>query len=992
MIYGHYEFLIRNTGTTYDAKLQHFIMNPQGVLSNNRHFIADTMAQYQPNGDGTTEGQALYIIGHALMYMATRDVRFLEAAAHAWQAYITYFYAGQPIPASPRRYVCNWLVNSKEPVLASYPVNVAAPTQGGFKSVPLLFVRGRARIPHGPPFWGEYLDVATFAHRGHMAWDAIHASVRPIEEEQQGRIDWQRVYAQYRRQHSASPWSSQAWIDWPGYLGRPGYTVRWDGAAAQTLAVAWLTTWAGTKIGVGRGDGGQQWSGDLLEEGIALQERGVVQLEDTSIDGVYLLNFAVKLPVEHGGYLFARNEPWHNRPVHAPLPSVHHMGNAADAELWFIDACYLMWRITGQAQYRKALECAFCTAHEYTLVDAADRYFRQSRGANTPFTDGIAYGFSYPKTLQVQYGRDSEGYITLQADRAGQHFLEQQAVHFRVDHRTKLRVTFAGCGHQGAALGCKVFLDVQANKADAGAADWYALTLPPSTSMTPVVHDIPLASLVRVRNPQTGDDYLVADARALSDYGGCQWQERWEQGVYDGRAANVVQAFFPNSDAGLVIGFGHTQSGRSLPQSLIYRADHDFNLRLVDANGWRWWWLLPATAGTWQQAELRADAAQLSSWQPDKVGATAPSAPRLEAVAEITIVLDGRNDHRAHFSYYAINTPPPLLQPDGWTMGYRMRLSCAQPWTALVGECTAMDHRLDALAYCPGVVPFSNIYAAGAQQIGSWRGMPYPGYQYPMVYAIHSDNSRYATWMRNQVAFLRDSQLAYAQQVPEVGPGCAAYVWDRWDSHPYGKADTWVTTHWGDGKPWAGYQPRAYQGAARAWYELVVRGQTPPQELVDYVVTWAQFLVRFIQRSGGHTPNDFPIAPAPPSRTQGQPTAHMVALWLAGSCYAALAGAQVDGLDALIEGCVAELEQAYTVTADPRKAIRGAFSPAPREEGDNGMAYGFYSGEVFRGLALYLMLRQHGRGWDMYAETAIPEHAAASLDIPERAIPGHASQ
>ena len=118
----------------------------------------------------------------------------------------------------------------------------------------------------------------------------------------------------------------------------------------------------------------------------------------------------------------------------------------------------------------------------------------------------------------------------------------------------------------------------------------------------------------------------------------------------------------------------------------------------------------------------------------------------------------------------------------------------------------------------------------------------------------------------------------------------------------------------------------------------------------------------------------------------------MVALWLAGSCYAALAGAQVDGLDALIEGCVAELEQAYTVTADPRKAIRGAFSPAPREEGDNGMAYGFYSGEVFRGLALYLMLRQHGRGWDMYAETAIPEHAAASLDIPERAIPGHASQ
>ena len=283
LIYGHQNFLERNTGTTYDARIQHFLLNPEGVLSNNRHFIADTMAEYQPNGDGTSEGQTIHTIGNALMYLATKDERFLDIAKRSWQAYIDYFYAGQPIPQTPQRYVCNWLVNSKEPVVASYPVNPSAPTQGGFKCVPLVFTNGKAQIPHGAPFWGEYLDMATFAHRGHMAWDSINGGVRHIED----AVDWQLIYDQYRNLDSTEPWRSKAWINWPAYLGQPSYTVRWSGASAPTYAVSWLTTWAGTKVGVGRGEDDQLWSGDIIEEGIALEQRGQIQLEDTSINGVY---------------------------------------------------------------------------------------------------------------------------------------------------------------------------------------------------------------------------------------------------------------------------------------------------------------------------------------------------------------------------------------------------------------------------------------------------------------------------------------------------------------------------------------------------------------------------------------------------------------------------------------------------------------------------------------------------------------------------------
>ncbi|MGK7530354.1 hypothetical protein, partial [Salmonella enterica] len=82
------------------------------------------------------------------------------------------------------------------------------------------------------------------------------------------------------------------------------------------------------------------------------------------------------------------------------------MGNAADAEVWFIDACYLLWRITGEPRYKAALDSVFYTAHEYTYIDAKDKFFRRSKLAETPFTDGISYDYKYPSTVEVAYSRD----------------------------------------------------------------------------------------------------------------------------------------------------------------------------------------------------------------------------------------------------------------------------------------------------------------------------------------------------------------------------------------------------------------------------------------------------------------------------------------------------------------------------------------------------------------------------------------------------------
>lgn len=78
LIEGLVQFLERNTGLTIDPTVQHYIINPQNVLANNRHFINWTAQEGQPNGDATTEGQSVLITGFAYAYLATGDKNILN--------------------------------------------------------------------------------------------------------------------------------------------------------------------------------------------------------------------------------------------------------------------------------------------------------------------------------------------------------------------------------------------------------------------------------------------------------------------------------------------------------------------------------------------------------------------------------------------------------------------------------------------------------------------------------------------------------------------------------------------------------------------------------------------------------------------------------------------------------------------------------------------------------------------------------------------------
>lgn len=962
LIKGHYRFLLNNTGLTVDPLVQHFVQNPDGVLSNNRHFIADTQMEYQPNGDATTEGQSLHVIGHCYAYLATRDRAYLDAAILHFDAYLKYFYVDQPIPVSPQRWICNWICNGKEPSLSNWPINEHEPTQGGYKSVPLRFVNGRAQIPHGAPFWGEYLDVVTFAHRGHMVWEAINASVAPIADP----IDWDAVYDSHRVvTMPEDPCNSLSWIDWPGYLGKPSYTVDWNADYLPSYGVEWMAAWTGNRIGIFRGPNDQLWDGEILESGLNASEFGTIQLSDISVNGVYLVNYAVRLPEEHGGYRFKRNEVWHNRPINTPLlGSTNQMGNASDAEQWFADACYLLWRITGENRYKKAMDSVLFTCHEYTLIDSTDKFFRTSTSASTPFTDGISYDFTYPYGVGVTYSRTPAGNIKASVSDAVQLSLEQQSVWFRLSQSSLIRTTFGGLGKSGAPVSAKIQLVISLDKNEANGKTWGA-TLPKSTASEVFRYDLAISDLARLEKDD-GSPYLLADARSVTVYGTCTAAEKFEVGVLDSRSATVIEAAFADSDGGLIIGAWLYDGKVMTVQQITYRSDAEFDLRITDDNGWNWYWLLPNTAGAWVTHNFDPAALILSGWQPNHPNDPAPESAVFYALDQIKVVLENSADVGKIFAYYCLNDVPPTYSlDDGYTLKYRVTLQGAEAFDAYLGDCTVINFRDDSLAYTPGVIPFSNIYDEGTDQVGAWHGMPYPGYQYPFIFCFDLD--AYGRQLTNVVDFLYDAQQWYAGHIGELGPVAPAYIWNRWDNYKYGEPDAFTPYHWGDGTPWAGYQPRAFFGGARAWYELALSNKHTPPKLIKYVENWINWLIGFVGASGGVFPTEFP------SNSPAQPvpddfTGHMSGLWLAGSCMAYMAGCRVSGLEDLIEACVTELQKNYVVTDIPGNPMNGSWSPAIRLGTDNGMFFGFWSGEVMRGLGLYILYKTTRPGEDIFAQ------------------------
>lgn len=965
LLQGHQHFLEKNTGRTDDGMKEHYVFNPENIVCNNRHFIAQTMMEYQPNGDAPSESQSVLILGQLHAYLGTKDQKHLDKAIEYFDAYVQYYYEGDPIPDTPKRWIANWLCNGKEPVLANYPINPTLPTQGGYKCVPLRFVNGRATIPQGAPFWGEYLDVATWAHRGHMAWPAINGDVRVISNP----VDWDDIYDNYRNTGEvAEPYSQLAWIDWERYLGSPSYVVDWNSNDPNVQLVEYIVAWTNCKIGVLPGVNDSLWGGEILEENLPNARRGEIQLRDHTVNGVYLMNYAVKLPVEHGGYLLKRNEVWHNRPVNVPLHGELQRGNAADAELWFCDCAFMLWKITGEQRYYNAWQAVLFTLEEYLDIDSQDQFFRKSKDAASPFTDGISYDWSFPELAKALYTRDDDGYIGLRQNTAGaQSSLEQQAIWFKVKPGAQIRTEIGGLDDAGNSIRARIEMYMNREKVDVDANTVAYVAQLPAIGAVPANFDVKLSDFV-ASVKSDGSEYILADLRAVTDYGNCTISQEYRTDILDNRRGNTIKFNIPDSASGGIIGFWLLESTVSVLTALSYTSTAPLLIKVADKEGWNWQTPLPASAG-WTTKQIDRSQFTLAAYQ--TATGDRPTEPTFTTMTQFQIVLPTGATSGAELSYYCVNDVPPRYDWSlAYTIRYRLTLSADAPYTAKLGDCTVIGYEQNNLAYTQGVVPFSNIYNVASQQFDGWHGMPYPGYQYPFIF-VYDNTPLGHTRMNNMVDFLYDSQTWYAERFGQLGPGASAYVWNRWDNFKYGVADTFTMYHWGGGSAWSGYQPRAYFGAARAWYELLNEGKPVPANLIKYVNNWTTWLVDFMRRSGGISPTNFPQeGPALPDPTDF--TGHMCGLWLAGASFTALCGSDIlHEAEELMEMLVNELETKQDVTGVPGHVMDGGWSPALRLSTGSGpesnaMYFGFYSGEILRGLGLYLSYKRKGPLGDIY--------------------------
>lgn len=915
LIDGHIQFLERNTGETIDPTVQHFVLNLENVLANNRHFINWTGQEGQPNGDATTEGQSVLILGCAYAYLASKDKKYLDLAEKYWQAYIDWFFAGQEIPDPPALYRCNWILNGKEPRLAHYPLtDDGYPTHGGFKGSVMTWTNGRTVIPHGAPNWGEYLDKAWFAFNGNLGWNSVNATV-----------------------YKANTDGSTNWND----LGE-----QWD--------VDWIIDRLGRKV---------DWDGNILEEGFPQAQWGTVQLKKTDLNGSYKFNYATCNPIEHGGYLMGRNEMWHNRPVNVPI-ELGFQDNASDAETWWCDANYVMYQITGERKYWLCWQSSKLVCQNYSNIDAFDKFFRKSTFATIPFTDGISYDYTYPSSATPVYTRDAEGYINIRQNVSAQTTLEQQAIWFRVNGSSKLRVQYSGKDDSGNGLLFRPELDLNTSKSTEGTVT-YRCGLPTGTDTINTV-DVPINNFVRT-TPPNGGTYIIADPRIVVDFGdNTTVSFEYAEGIL-GRINDQVCSLLMDADGGASIGFWLTETEKATLTSLTYRSfDDNFNVTFTDSDNWRWWAMLPATNGEWVTKVFSVSDFTVSDYQPDHADTDPrPTTPDPTNLSQVNLALDSDpvNGVSGRIDWYCVNDVPELYssRKDTYTMYFRITVSGDNAYNAKLGDCTIIDYMLNSLPYTPGLIPFSNISDPNTALYDGWRGLPYPGYQYPTLYCFQGEAIDW-TRLNHTIDFMYDAQMWFFKKFnPQMpGPMAQAFVWDRWDARKYGEPNQFTMEHW-NAKAWDGYEARAFFCLCRCVYELHQRGEPIPEKLFITSKNWVNYLKWFQDNNEGRTPTIFN-----PDGTVLAPeddfTSHMSALFMGGCCLLGMSGlsGKIPNIDAVVDRCLKLIQENYIILT-PNHPMNGCWSVAPRPDGDNGMFFGFHAGELLRGFGLYALYKNLSR-------------------------------
>lgn len=928
MIYGLDDFLERHVG---DVKQPGdlFVINNERIVCNNLHYEV-ALSGYMPNGTAVTEAQALIVLGYIYAYRATGDKEFLKKARVYMDAYIKVYYQGQPIPYSPQLWRCHWAVNGKEPFVAAGPTNYAKASAAGALKVPVNFVNGVGWVPGGQPYGNK---------------------VQRVYQVYSGQNTWTNVFAD---------------VKWPGrrydmayFVDYRGFKMRANGSYVDDVSF---------------NIDGTPTADSLKYVDLASARKIVLQGADANFTGTLNINFACR-----SGPTIGRNKPFEGWPMWSHV-SKEEYGNAVDAEEWFAEAAYLLFEDTKDEKYLRAYNSCYYTLQQIADLGGEEFYFIRTTTAKTPHTEGISYDWATTTNADYYVGReDRTGYIIIEkeeelfAEDISTIALEQIAVINRASLATYFTADYSNTAYSDTQF---KFSFKNALDAPDESARIYRFATTGNGSTQPQQYVIPFTNLVAVTDA-AGNEYAKFGLSSMVEYNGASYASEMVWGLLGDSRRNdsIINCYMPTSSSGVVAGFWSFAPNTRGLQSITYRSlNGEVAIKVRDARGYRYQYVLP-TVANWTTLGLDW------SWFSPMDGATGPAVPH-NGLTQIELVPSDAMGYGA-LQVYCFGEVPPLFQGEyGYVTKLGIEIRDHNGFVARLGDVRINGQPPLNLKYTPGAFTFTTNYSREKNKKEYWRGVLNIGYQYGVVWALGGFEKG---WL-NIIDAMYDSQEHFSAHYASLGrtimgPFAPIYLWPRYDNIGYGPPDSWTFYEWGDREDsvWGGYNSRAYYAAARLYHALWERGYPIPPKLDTILRRYTAYLVEFMDTHDDYTPTMFPnpdVASAEdkakgwdmpyndgwdadPDKSRPDHTGHMTASWMAGAILLSFAGSTIPGLDRVIQGLYREFARSYEVieAGDSAHHMSGSFSAWA---GGN-YFYGFWAGEIFRALALYIQYTERQR-------------------------------
>ncbi|EKU98050.1 hypothetical protein Lepto7375DRAFT_7309 [Leptolyngbya sp. PCC 7375] len=422
----------------------------------------------------------------------------------------------------------------------------------------------------------------------------------------------------------------------------------------------------------------------------------------------------------------------------------------------------------------------------------------------------------------------------------------------------------------------------------------------------------------------------------------------FETFTYNGVSASwLVGTLALNGDSGFA-GGGLVFDGlgafvNSPPRIWLRHEGAEIFYKVIDGDGDDFYFDIADTGGAWVSIQ--------PTWeQMFQIGGDDKNPNRTDSLQSIEFVAKGVNGASTTYIWFASPGAPPE-QLDVPIFTYKAVVTSRQrsAHTLWVGNFRPIGNTLDELQYNPGVVPFTVNLLNGV--ISDWRGIPYAGYQSPLMWQLWGLPNR----QRQVEDFLLAAQAAYANKNPSnlFGSFAPVFSWSYWDNGDF-LANGLNDFGWNGPDPntaWAPYAFRVLEANAHAW-----KNDRLNTRLKQITMQFLRFLDDdYLERNSKAPITDFP------EDVRGQANyaePHAASLIGRTALYANLAGGDPVVTFRVLKICFDYVRGQYVGSGN----MLGSFSAGQPTYVEDGVTYReyfvFWHGEIIEFLALLKKYKQ----------------------------------